>query len=287
MRILVTNDDGIESAGLHELVRHLATTEHTPVVVAPDRDWSGAAAALGDFALDRPVPARQVEIPDAPDVDAWALGGPPAATVIAGMLGAFGDPPDLVVSGINAGLNTGRSVLHSGTVGAALTAQNFGVSALAVSVDVGDPWQWVTAALLAVEVLDLLIDAPPRAVLNLNVPARSRTDVRGTCWARLAPFGSVRAAVRGRSNEGVEMELVATDYSPAADTDQGCVDRGFAALTTLGGLAEAWPHDAAVGEESSAPEVFARLRPGAELHQVHRLPDVSDHRVLHPRLLHG
>ena len=56
--------------------------------------------------------------------------------MLAARLGGFGDPPELVVSGINPGRNTGRAVLHSGTVGAALTAANFGVSGLAVSIDV-------------------------------------------------------------------------------------------------------------------------------------------------------
>src|SRR5262249_6659124 len=101
------------------------------------------------------------------------------------------DPPDVVVSGINAGLNTGRAVLHSGTVGAALTAQNFGLSALAVSLQGGEPWQWDTACELALELMGMLLDSPARSVLNLNVPDRERGSVLGLRWARLAPFGEV------------------------------------------------------------------------------------------------
>lgn len=280
MKILVTNDDGIESPGIHSLVRHLAATAHEVVVVAPDRDWSGSGAALGEFDVDRPLPVQRVEIPGSETVPSWALAGPPAATVVAALLGAFGTPPDLVVAGINAGLNTGRTVLHSGTVGAALTGQNFGVSGLAVSVASGDQWFWDTAAVLAVGVLDLVCDGPPRSVLNLNVPALPRDEVRGVRWARLAPFGAVRAAVRSSGETQIEMELVRTGYTPAEDTDQGCVDRGFASLTTLAGIVEAWPE---TRPERGAESV--RLVPGAALHQVHQLPDVSDHRLLHPRLV--
>lgn len=280
MKILVTNDDGIESPGIHSLVQHLATTVHEIVVVAPDRDWSGSGAALGEFQIDRPLPVQKVAIPGAESVPAWSLAGPPAATVVAALLGGFGEPPDLVVSGINAGLNTGRSVLHSGTVGAALTGQNFGVSGLAVSVAQSDPWFWNTAAILAVGMLDLVVSGPPRSVLNLNVPALPHDEVRGVRWARLAPFGAVRAAVRSSGEAHIEMELVHTGLTPDEDTDQGCVDRGFAALTTLAGIVEAWPDERPdVGVES------VRLVPGADLHRVHRLPDASDHRLLRPRLV--
>jgi len=86
--------------------------------------------------------------------------------------------PDLVVSGINAGANTGRAILHSGTVGAALAGQNFGVSGLAVSVDAasgGGPgaegWRWDTAARIAVETLPLPDSGgPERQGVSLRTP---------------------------------------------------------------------------------------------------------------------
>lgn len=280
MRILVTNDDGIESEGIHVLARALAATEHEIVVVAPDRNWSGAGAALGDLAPERPLAVTRVEVPGAPELDAWALEGPPALTVVAGRLGAFGPAPDLVVSGINAGLNTGRSVLHSGTVGAVLAGQNFGISGLAVSVASSDPWHWSTAAELAVEVLPKLLEAPPRSALNLNVPALPRDQVLGIRWAQIAPFGAVRAAVGSRSDHQVEFTLEPTDYEPGPDTDQGCVNRGYAALTTLVGVVEAWPTPSQGLGEVGDLTATATFVPGAELHPVHEVPDGSDHRLL-------
>lgn len=280
MRLLVTNDDGIESEGIQVLARHLDAAGHEVVVVAPDRNYSGSGAALGDLRPDIGLSVQKVAI-DGLACEAWALDGPPALTVVAALLGAFGPPPDLVVSGINAGLNTGRSILHSGTVGAALTGQNFGLSGLAVSVDSGadgEPWQWDTAAIIATSLVDQVADAPPRSVLNLNVPARRLADVEGIRWARLASFGAVRAAVASRSDDQVQFELTATGYDPEPDTDQGSVQAGWAAVTTLIGIAEAWPAEPADGAD--AADVELAIAPGAPLHPVHRIPDASDHRAL-------
>jgi 5'-nucleotidase len=292
MRIQITNDDGIDSVGLQVLARRLHQTEHDIVVVAPDRDWSGASAALGMLDAEAELAVAKVEIDGAPGLTAWALDGPPALTVVAARLGAFGEPPDLVVSGINAGLNTGRSVLHSGTVGAVLTAQNFGISGLAVSVATSDPWQWESAAELAVEVLPMLESAPSRSALNLNVPARPREQVRGIRWGRLAPFGAMRAAMRSVGTDRVQFELAASGYQPEIDTDQGAVDAGFASITTLVGVTEAWagPTERDAEAEGTEPERNApigRIVPGADLHPVHQVPDASAAHTLRRPLLGG
>ena len=129
MRILVTNDDGIDSVGLHVLAR--AMRPHGDVVViAPDAEYSGASAAFG--ALHKIQPEVHRSRLDGID-EAWAVTGPPALCVMFARLGAFGPPFDLIVSGINPGANVGRSVYHSGTVGATLTGRNGGVSGVAVS----------------------------------------------------------------------------------------------------------------------------------------------------------
>jgi 5'-nucleotidase len=135
-RILVTNDDGVESAGLHALVRALVDGGRDVMVVAPARDMSGSGAAIGRIHLDERIDAEQVELPGLAGVPAYAVDGPPGLCVLAARLGGFGHRPELVVSGINPGCNTGRAVLHSGTVGGALTAANFGGRGLAVSIDV-------------------------------------------------------------------------------------------------------------------------------------------------------
>jgi 5'-nucleotidase len=136
MRVLVTNDDGVASPGLHALARALVDDGFDVIVVAPDREMSGSAAAIGQVHVNEGIDAERVDLPRLDGVPAYAVAGPPGLCVVTARLGGFGDPPDLVVSGINPGCNTGRAVLHSGTVGAALTAANFGCRGLAVSIDV-------------------------------------------------------------------------------------------------------------------------------------------------------
>jgi 5'/3'-nucleotidase len=277
MRLLVTNDDGIDAEGLHVLARHLARAGHEVVVAAPASDASGSGAALGVFHADSHIDVKRMDIPDC-DAPAWAVAGPPGLCVLAARLGAFGDPPEVVVSGINAGLNTGRAILHSGTVGAALTAQNFGAKGLAVSVEAVTPWRFDTAATVALEVLDQLIEAPPRSVLNLNVPALSRSELMGLRWARLAAFGAVRAAIGEVEADGrLQIELRATDETLPDDTDTALCEAGFAALTSIVGIAESWP------PEEPSQEVAQHQVPGAPLDQLHVVPDSADSRTLRSR----
>jgi 5'-nucleotidase len=281
MRVLVTNDDGVAAEGLHVLAAYLAKTDHDVVVAAPDRDMSGTGAGIGVLHAGATIDVRAVEIPGC-DVEAWSVGGPPGLCAIAGRLGAFGTPPDIVVSGINAGLNTGRAILHSGTVGAALTAQNFGAKGLAISVQEGDPWQWDTAASFAVEVLETLIDAPARSVLNLNVPGRVREDVLGIRWARLAAFGAVRAAIGEAQGDGqLQVELRATNERLPPDTDTALCEAGYCALTAIVGIAEAWPPEGGFGNEPG--DVGPRQVPGAPFDPVHSVPDHTDSRTLRSR----
>jgi 5'-nucleotidase len=319
--VLITNDDGVDSVGIQILAAAIASTgEHEVIVVAPADDRSGTGAALGSFSPSAGgLQASAVTLPEAPDVEAWALEGTPAMCVLAAALGGFGERPELVVSGINAGLNTGRAVLHSGTVGAALTGQNFGLSGLAVSTALNDPWHWDTAAAYAVEVLPLLIDAPARSVLNLNVPALPYSEVRGIRWARLAPFGETRAAfvadpvdaadgdedgnddprrdpapgISAGAPEGfpgaigaghhaaasavgerrrLRMELQLAEHDFDDDTDTGVCRDGWAALTAIVGVTEAWPGDHDLDPDGPAA-ITRAIVPGAPLDPAHRLPD--------------
>jgi 5'-nucleotidase len=281
VRVLVTNDDGVTAPGLHVLAAYLEKTGHDVVVAAPDRDMSGTSASLGVLHTGATIDVREVEVPGC-GVESWAVSGPPGLCVVAARLGAFGAPPDVVVSGINAGLNTGRAILHSGTVGAALTAQNFGGRGLAVSVQSGEVWHWETAASFAVEVLDTVIHAPARSVLNLNVPSLPRDEVKGLHWARLAAFGAVRAAIAEASGSGsLQIELRATDEKLPPDTDTALCEAGYAALTAIVGIAEAWPAEQGVAD--TVGNVGSLAVPGAPFDPVHTIPDHADSRTLRSR----
>ena len=206
MRILVTNDDGVTAPGLAALTRALvawaesAGTDgpappHEIIVVAPSSNFSGAGAAVGSVTDRTTITYQRAFVEGAEGVEAYGLDASPALSVIAGALGAVGPKPDLVLSGINHGVNVGRSVLHSGTVGAALTASQLGISALAVSLRAGgEPDPWESAADLAVALLPVLAAAPLRTVLNLNVPHLPSADIRGVRWARVSGAGLIKSA---------------------------------------------------------------------------------------------
>jgi 5'-nucleotidase len=193
-RIMVTNDDGIDSVGLHVLANALVDFGEV-FVAAPDQEYSGAGASIGALHLIRPEVHRAHVDTLVGVSEAWAVTGPPALCVMFARLGAFGPPPTLVVSGINPGANVGRAVYHSGTVGAAVTARIGGIHGIAVSQDVEDNsyegqaaltealtrQQWHSAATVARSVVEGLLNDPPSdaVALNLNVPNCPVADMVG------------------------------------------------------------------------------------------------------------
>ena len=267
MRILVTNDDGVDGEGLHVLAR--ALRPHGEVtIVAPDSEYSGAGASLGPLHLIRPV-VHEVQI-EGIDV-AYSVSGPPALCVFFARLGAFGVAPDLVVAGINPGSNVGRSVYHSGTVGAALTARNGGISGVAVSQAV-DNWgvegqadeddvadqRWDTAAAVAeVVVGGLTADPPtPPQVVNINVPNVAIADLKG--WRRTevgaAPpraMAEARLERRPGHTGGYRVRTEWGDAEPLPpETDGGAVMAGWASVTWLSRI---------VGDETISDRAVAGL----------------------------
>jgi len=254
MRILVTNDDGIDSVGLHELARTMVDLGEV-TVVAPDQEYSGFGAALGPVHLIRPeVHRARVEGVET----AWAVSGPPALCVMYANLRVFGEPFDLVVSGINPGSNVGRSVYHSGTVGAALTARNGGISGVAVSQAVSewgvegqgidevlDRQLWGTAAGVAhTAVAALIADLPPTpTVLNINVPNLPVEEVKGWRFTQVGgppprTLASARLEPKPGHEESFRVKMSWGDPAELpAGSDGGTVMAGFVSLTWLGALA--------------------------------------------------
>ncbi len=252
MRILLTNDDGIAAPGLvalvaavHRWAQRGAPGERELVVVAPGTNFSGAGASVGEVYRRTSVAYRRHRYVGHEDVDAFALEATPALCVLVGALGGMGARPDVVVAGVNSGVNVGRSVLHSGTVGAILAGSQLGLSGLAVSMQWVDDAPFDVAADLAVEVLDQLKDAPPRTLLNLNVPALERRDLNGVRRGRISTAGIVKSA--GPSSGFMDLEDEGEiplrlgsavpslgDVSDEEPEDDGAlVAAGFASLTPL------------------------------------------------------
>jgi len=224
--------------------------ERRALIVAPDRNYSGMSSAVGDV-FERPtVKYRRHVITGAESIPTYGLEAPPALCAILGALGSFDFQPDVIVSGINAGANVGRSVLHSGTIGAVLTGAQLGLSGLAVSVQWGEDVHYDTAAAVAIEVLDELFRAPSRTLLNLNVPNVTMGELLGVKRGRISMAGLIKAAGpmaggEALSDEG-EMPLRLGAATPQlgdvsdedADEDGALLVAGYASLTPLRG-----PHE--------------------------------------------
>jgi 5'-nucleotidase len=248
-RLLVTNDDGIDSVGLHELARALVPLGDL-VVVAPDSEYSGASAALGALHLLQPE-VRRAHVDGV--AEAWTVNGPPGLCVMFARLGVFG-PIDLVVAGINPGANVGRAIYHSGTVGAALTARNGGISGVAVSQAVanygveGQGWDdmiagqcWETAARVGAEVVAaVLADLPEDpVVVNVNVPNLALEELAGwrqTSVAMLPPR-TVAAGqllpIEGRDGTFTVQMVWGEAVELPPDSDSGAIERGVVTVSFL------------------------------------------------------
>ncbi len=238
MRVLITNDHGIHSPGIRTLAGVAAKTGLDVVVAAPSRDSSGASASLNAVEQDGRLMMEELAWDDIGVGQVLAMEAAPAFIVRAAAAGAFGSAPDVVVSGINHGPNTGQAVLHSGTVGAALTASTHGLRALAVSIGMGTPTHWETAARVAGAALEWLLDAETM-VLNVNVPNIAIEELRGLRQARLAAFGAVQATVADVGRGYVKLSYADVGAEAEDGTDAALVAAGFACFTPLEAVCEA------------------------------------------------
>ena len=260
MKLLVTNDDGVASPGLWSLADGLRDAGHDVVVVAPAHERSGSGAAIGYILPGESVAVSPVER-HGWETTAWGLDGPPALCVVLALrLGAFGQGFSAVVSGINPGWNTGRGVIHSGTVGAVLTGGNGGLPGVAVSLEAptaqvgevglvpGVEEHWVSATALAVEAVAWLdglaapADGEVPTMLNLNVPNRPLDAVRGVRTAtlgRAAAEGTRRQPTQVGADGRLRLDLEPPAMAHLPESDNVLLAEGWATVTQLTGMGEA------------------------------------------------
>ncbi|GAB3872565.1 5'/3'-nucleotidase SurE [Dactylosporangium cerinum] len=237
MRILVTNDDGIDSPGLHALAAMAVRQGHDVVVAAPAREASGSGSSLTGVEADGRI-ATQTRAEMFAGVPTFAVSASPAFIALMATRGAYGPEPDVILSGINRGPNTGAAVLHSGTVGAAFTAAANGCRAMAVSLDIpfssrseeGAFEHWDTAAEVAGDLLPLL---NADFVLNVNVPNLHAGDLRGIRRASLAKFGTVQMVLLEQGHGYVRMSLEQSDHGAEPGSDDAWLLDGYVAVTPV------------------------------------------------------
>ncbi|WP_185982905.1 5'/3'-nucleotidase SurE [Aureimonas mangrovi] len=177
MRILLTNDDGIHAEGLEVLRRIAATLSDDVWVVAPETDQSGLSHSL---TLSSPLRLRQIE------ERRFALTGTPTDCVIMALKKVMPEPPDLVLSGVNAGANICDDVSYSGTVAGAIEGTMLGLRSMALSQaftpNSNREANWQTAERHAPAIIEklLTVEAPLSTLFNINFPAIGPDAVVGT-----------------------------------------------------------------------------------------------------------
>ena len=241
MRALVTNDDGVHSPGLHALAAVAVHAGLEVVIAAPHEERSGASASLTALQADSRLIIHESETHVEGVEQVLGVEASPAFIVMAAMAGAFGPEPGLILSGINLGPNTGHAILHSGTVGATLTGATLSCPGIAVSLAGSRPTQFGTAAGVAAQVLDWVLqrEVSPSLVLNVNVPDVPLAELRGLRQASLAEFGAVQAEVGeiGKGYATITFSHIDAEYE--AETDAALVKEGWATITALAAPCEA------------------------------------------------
>ena len=225
MRILVTNDDGVFSEGLKCLANAMAELAEV-VVVAPDREQSASGHSL---TLHRPLRMRRLR-------EHWySVDGTPTDCVNMAVQGVLKEePPDLVVSGINYGVNMGDDVTYSGTVSAAFEANMHQLPAVAFSQEVAEGFDFERSAAFARELVEVLTggELPQDLLLNVNFPA---VECRGIRWTKLGKRYYHQSIVEKRDPMGRKYYWIAGTprWENQTGTDHEAVTEGYASVTPL------------------------------------------------------
>ena len=171
MRILISNDDGVNAEGIRILAQTLSEIAEV-VVVAPDRNKSGASNSL---TLTRPLRCAKLEN------GYYSVDGTPTDSVHLAITGLLDFEPDMVISGINAGYNLGDDVLYSGTVAAAMEGRFLGYPSIALSQGGENPAHYLDAALMAKKLVVYALEQKLTndTILNINIPDLPMSEIKG------------------------------------------------------------------------------------------------------------
>jgi 5'-nucleotidase len=217
VKILATNDDGIDAPGLRSLVVALREVGEV-VVVAPDHNWSAAGLTK---TMHKPLRIRKARFPDGST--AYTTNGAPSDCVALALLAILPQPPDLVVSGINPGANMANDILYSGTVTAAMEGVISGISSLAVSLDsYEDEADFTYAARFTAGLAGQVHKRglPPGVVLNINVPSLPPSEIAGVEITRLGQRLYKDALVKRKDPRGRSYYWIGGER-PGGVTEEG------------------------------------------------------------------
>ena len=225
-RILVTNDDGVHSEGIHALADALKRLG-TVTVVAPHIEASAIGHAL---TLRRPLRVERLR------ETVYEVDGTPTDCVNIALARIMDAPPDLVVSGINKGYNLGDDVTYSGTVAGAMEAALLGIPGIAVSLERSSgTYDFAPAAAAATHVAELVLarGLSPRTFLNINVPPGNPHGFRATVQAKRNHITVVAERMDPRGKPYYWIEEGQNDWEPHDRSDYAAVKDGLVSVTPL------------------------------------------------------
>jgi 5'-nucleotidase len=241
MKLLISNDDGVNALGIRTLANTLAEAGYSVTVVCPDRERSATGHGL---TLHDPIRAEKKENLFHPTIDVWACSGTPSDCVKLAIWSILDEPPDLVLSGINHGSNLGTDVLYSGTVSAAMEGVIEGYPSIAFSLTSFTSKDFQPAANFARLLVDQAKQSPLPAstLLNVNVPAIAQSEIQGAIVTRqgvrrytevfdkrIDPRGKVYYWLSGELVEEIDDPDVPTDYP----TDVQAIRDHYITITPL------------------------------------------------------
>jgi 5'-nucleotidase len=225
-RILVTNDDGVHSHGIHALGGALAELGEV-TIVAPHVEASAIGHAL---TLRRPLRVEQL------DARVYEVDGTPTDCVNVAIAKIMSGVPDLIVSGINKGYNLGDDVTYSGTVAGAMEGALLGIPSIAVSLERSlDAYDFGPAAGAAARVAErvLRVGLPSRTFVNVNVPPGRPKGFRLTVQARRNHVTVVDERLDPRGRAYYWIEEGQNDWEPHSRSDYQAVKDGYVSVTPL------------------------------------------------------
>jgi 5'-nucleotidase len=232
MKILLANDDGIMAEGLYTLAKELEK-EHELIIVAPEHQMSAQSHSI---TLHKPIVIKEVNLPGLKS-PAYSISGTPADCVRVGMEELVDGKVDIVFSGINMGLNSGMDILYSGTVSAAIEANIYGITSVAVSTEfVDEKINYDIAAKYALKLLKV-IDVQKMTVpmvLNLNTPFNLQDDKKDLKVCKIGgPIYDYYLAGKNGNGERTLKTIGRREAELEKDTDRYYLYNGYATLTPL------------------------------------------------------
>ena len=226
--ILVTNDDGVYAPGIRALFDAVQPLGR-PIIVAPEQDKSAVSHSL---TMNRPLRVRGLE------TDIYTLDGTPTDCVTIGMNKVLSGRPDLIVSGINPGVNLGDDISYSGTVSAAIEGTMYGIPSLAFSLAGDAPFDFSIAAGVVLTLTSMAISCglPENTLLNINIPDLPEAEILGirfTRQGRRVYKNAIQETFDPRQRKHYWIGGGTVHWSEGDNTDEQALRKGYISVTPI------------------------------------------------------